>query len=67
MVWLLAIESIVLPGFSFDNDTLKNIRKALPGENASSLGSYFGSPLPEDLAFPVENLVEPPGVPYGCW
>lgn len=59
MVWLLAIESIVLPGFSFENETLENIRKALPGENATSLGSYFGSPLPEDLAFPVETLVDP--------
>lgn len=57
--WLLGVEGIIFQGFLIENETFENIREFLPGENASSLAAYFGSPLPEEFAFPIEPLVEP--------
>lgn len=58
LIWII-IENAIIPGILFDNETFETIRKALPGQNASSLSQYFGSPLPEEFMGGLEPLVEP--------
>ncbi|MGB3634258.1 MAG: ABC transporter permease subunit [Rubrobacteraceae bacterium] len=58
LIWII-IENAIIPGILFDNETFEKIRKALPGENASSLAQYFGNPLPEEFTGGFEPLVEP--------
>lgn len=58
LFWII-IENVIVPSIPFDNDTFESIRKALPGENASSLAQYFGSPLPREFTGIPQPLVEP--------